>query len=61
MKIHYRAFLTNHATPESYKRVFAFIFDAPPESQDTFAQRLSLKYSIFSICFVIKLSPFDKI
>jgi len=28
---------------ESYKRVFAFLFDALPVSQDTFARHLSLK------------------
>ena len=30
---------------ESYKRVFAFLFDALPVSQDTVARYLSFKYS----------------
>ena len=46
---------------DSYKRVFAFLFDALPVSQDTFARFFSLKYLIFSICFVIKLSTVDRI
>ena len=46
---------------ESYKRMLAFLFDALPVWQDNFARCLSLKYSIFSICSVIKLSIFDRI
>jgi len=48
---------------ESYKCVFAFLFDALPVWQDNFARCLSLKYFILSIRFVIKLhvSTFDRI
>jgi len=46
---------------ESHKSVFVFLFNAFPVCQDTFDRCMSLKYLIFNICFVLRLSTLDRI
>ena len=59
--LYYGTFFQFLGHVESYKCVCASLFNALPVWQDIFDRCSRLKYSIFSICIVFKLSKRDRI